>query len=314
MVNTIKGFIGEGNTEQAISQMAKFATSNADILNDVMLLSGQFTQANVQFNRTLVNSQTHQEAVSKINRSLLALLDEMERKGLFSDGAKPADEDESGPRTKLLFLASNPVDQQVLQLEKEYLEVRKIFKNHRNKFAITEEFDVSLDTFFEALYREKPHIIHISGFSEADGAILSNKADRTSYFVPFEYLAPAFKMLKGVTECAFFNTSNSSLVAKVVSRAIPFSIGIRGEIDDSEAISFSSGFYSALALEKNYEKAFKMGRDLAATASQDFPKSDDNQAPVQKFFLYQNGFSAEDTETPDDFYAPKEEKPKEKKR
>lgn len=309
MLNTIKGLIGEGKSQDAISQMSKFADGHSDIQNAIMLLSGQYAQANMQFAMGLSDPQTNQDTMTKIRFGLLNLLDEMQAKGLFSSRAVSADDENEGPKAKLLFLASNPVDMDTLQLEKEYLEIRKIFKNHRNKFSITEEFDVSLDTFFEAVSRERPQIIHMAGFAAPDGAILSNKVDRTSFLVPFEFLAPAFKMLKGTTECVFFNTGESNLFAKVVSRVIPFAIGIKGSVDDAEAISFSSGFYAALALEKNYEKAFAMGCELSASTPMEGAGKKtyvEPGKPGQKFFLYQNGICEYDTDTPDDFYVPKE--------
>lgn len=316
MVNTIKGLIGEGQTQEAISQMAKFAAGQSDIHNAVIQISGQYSQANFSFAMGLADGAANQAAISKINYALLSLLDQMQLQGLFS-GDRPSPDEEEGPRSKLLFLASNPVDMEVLQLEKEYLEIRKIFKNHRKKFIITEEFDASLDTFFEALDREKPQIIHMSGFSDEGGVFLSSKIDRTSYLVPFEFLAPAFKMLKSSAECIFFNTGYSNVFAKVVSRSIRYAIGIKGIVHDHEAITFSSGFYAALALEKDYEKAFKMGHDLVAAMPPMAPKKGDKKAepekPEQKFFLYQNGLCDDDTDTPDDFFVQQEPKGKEKK-
>lgn len=317
MVNTIKGLIGEGKTQEAISEMAKFAAKHPDIQNAVMLLSGQYAQTNMQFAMGLADAQASQDTMTKIRFGLLNLLDEMQAKKLFLTGANLDENEEAAePKSKLLFLASNPVDLGPLQLEKEYLEIRKIFKNHRDKFIITEEFDVSLDSFFEAIYRERPQIIHVAGYAEPDGAILSNKTDHTSYLVPFEFLAPAFKMLRGTTECVFFNTGESNLFAKVVSRVIPYAIGIKGVVHDHEAISFSSGFYAALALEKNYEKAFKMGCDLSvSTPMADIynAKPTDAGAPGQKFFLYQNGLCEGDTDTPDDFFVPNAREQKSKK-
>ena len=316
MLNTIKGLLGEGKTQEAIGQMARWASGNADIQNRIILLSGQFAQANMQFAMGLADAQLNQNTMAKIRFGLLSLLDEMQAAGLFSTGASPSANDDDAPKSKLLFLASNPVDMATLQLEKEYLEIRKIFKNHRDKFSITEEFDVSLDSFFEAVYREKPHIIHMVGYAEPEGAILSNKVDRSSYLVPFEFLAPAFKMLRGTTECVFFNTGESNLFAKVVSRVIPFAIGIKGVVTDAEAISFSSGFYAALALEKNYAMAFKMGSELlASTPMEDTGKRKPaNQPEPARFFLYQNGICEEDTETPEDFYIPGDQKPEKRKR
>jgi len=304
MLNTIKGLIGEGKTQEAISQMSKLASGNADIKNGVIQLSGQYAQANFAYAMGLIDAASNMSTLSKVNFGLLSLLDQMQSEGLLSGGAMLSDSEYEGPKTKLLFLAANPVDAPAqLQLEKEYLEIRKIFKNHRDKFSITEEFDVTLDTFFEAIYREKPNIIHLSGFAEDVGIFLMRKHDHTSYLIPYEFLAPAFKMLKETVDCVFFNTGMSNLFSKVVSRVIPYAIGIRGMVSDEEAISFSSGFYAALALEKNYEKAFQMGRDLLSKTTE-----------KQKYYLYQSGLCPEDTDTLDDFYTPTEAKPAKKKR
>lgn len=319
MLNAIKGLIGAGKTQDAISQMAKLAAGRDDIYNSLMQLSGRFSQGNFYFAMGLADSKAHQSTAAEVNFGLLALLDQMQLQGLTEPGRREANDEDNTPKSRLLFLASNPVDKRlgVLQLEKEYLEIRKIFKNHRNKFSITEEFDVSLDTFFEAIYREKPQIIHLSGFAEEAGIILTQKTDNSAFFVPYEYLAPAFKMLKDTTEIVFFNTGTSNLFAKVVSRVVPYAIGIRGMVSDAEAISFSSGFYAALALEKNYEKAFNMGLDLLMSSyppAQETAGEAKAEAPEQKYFLYQNGFCEADTLTPDDFYTQQAPAPQERKK
>lgn len=188
MLNAIKGLIGAGKTQDAISQMAKLAAGRDDIYNSLMQLSGRFSQGNFYFAMGLADSKAHQSTAAEVNFGLLALLDQMQLQGLTEPGRRETDDEDNTPKSRLLFLASNPVDKRlgVLQLEKEYLEIRKIFKNHRNKFSITEEFDVSLDTFFEAIYREKPQIIHLSGFAEEAGIILTQKTDNSAFFVPYE--------------------------------------------------------------------------------------------------------------------------------
>lgn len=124
-------------------------------------------------------------------------------------------------------------------------------------------------------------------------------------------------MLKDTTEIVFFNTGTSNLFAKVVSRVVPYAIGIRGMVSDAEAISFSSGFYAALALEKNYEKAFNMGLDLLMSSyppARETGEEAKTETIEQKYFLYQNGFCEADTMTPDDFFTQQAPAPKEQKK
>ncbi len=312
MFNTIQALVGEGNMQEAISQMSKWSVRNADIRNSVIQLSGQYAQANFSFAMGLMDAQAQQAALSKITYALLQLLDRMQAEGLFSEKDLPSEAETEGPKTKMLFLGANPVFTSGhfhLELEKEYLEIRKIFKNHRNKFSITEELDMTLDAFFESVHREKPNIIHIAVLGGKEGVYFLQKSDRTPHLVPYEFLAPVFRMLKETVECVFLNTVDSNLFAKVVSRVIPYAIGIRGNVIDHEAISFASGFYAALALEKNYEKAFEAGRHLLTNTT----NAPGGASLGATFFLYQNGHCAEDTETPDDFYIPKETPKKSKK-
>lgn len=318
MFNTIQALVGEGNTQEAISQMSKWSVRNSDIRNSVIQLSGQFAQANFSFAMGLTDAQAQQATLSKITYALLQLLDRMQAEGLFSERDLPSEAEIEGPKTKMLFLGANPMftgewegrgHGYHIELEKEYLEIRKIFKNHRNKFSITEELDMTLDAFFEAVHREKPNIVHMSALGGKEGVYFLQKNDRTPHLVPYEFLAPVFRLLKKTVECVFLNTVDSNLFAKVVSRVIPYAIGIRGPVIDPEAISFASGFYAALALEKNYEKAFEAGRNLLANTA-NTPGWTSSGAT---FFLYQNGYCAEDTETRDDFYIPKETPKKSKK-
>jgi hypothetical protein len=167
-------------------------------------------------------------------------------------------------RTKIQFLAANPSGLNQLQLEREYIEIRKIFKFHQDKFSLTEEFDVTLESFFEAIYTQKPKIVHFSGLSDTGEhpSLIFNRKNGSYQCVSFEYLSATFKLFRDSVECVFINTAFSDIFAKVVSRFIPNVIGIKEIIDDKEAITFASGFYTALSFDKNYQNAFHKAKDF----------------------------------------------------
>jgi hypothetical protein len=240
------------------------------------------------------------------------------------DATNQSEEQEHVEQTRLLFLASNPSDLAPLMLEKEFIEIRKLLRNKKNTFDISEAFDVSLDLFFEEIAYEQPHIIHFTGYGSENALVFSRKIDRTQHYVPYEFLASSLKLIRGNTECVFINTLGSDLFAKVVSRYIPYAIGVSGYVLDDEAISFSSGFYAALAIEKDYEKAFKNGKELflaqkklaKSKALKNKEKTDvaknEEDTPLNKikkipsnYFLFKNGFSEDENDLPNDFYIPK---------
>ncbi len=325
MLQNLKSLIAVGKTQEAISRMAKIAAANnSSLYNDLILLSGQVAKNQSMFTLGLLDLDDFKIAESKNNFAVLSIVDAIEAENMLEKELHLT-ENEDIEKTKLLFLASNPSDLNPLQLEKEFIEIRKILKSQRNLFETTEAFDVSLDLFFEEIALEKPHVIHFTGYGTDLELVFSRKTDRTQHYVPYEFLASALKLMRGNVECIFINTRGSALFAKVVSRFVPFAIGITGDVLDDEAISFASGFYAALAIEKDYEKAFKNGKDLfLAQQNAQAQRVAQTVAPPEKkvkketkkeaeapsalkksdYYLFKNGFSEDDKDLPDDYYMP----------
>ena len=56
------------------------------------------------------------------------------------------------------------------------------------------------------------------------------------------------------------NACYSDVQGDAISANIPFTIGMRGLVNDNVAIKFSQGFYDAIGAGKGYESAFKWGK------------------------------------------------------
>ena len=269
MLQELKGLIAANKTREAIAKMAQIiGDKDADLLNSLIMASAQIANNESLFSMRLTDIEDYNKTVALTTRLVLATLDELKEGGYFDNLA--AVEATTAPvvkvdnRTKIQFLAANPSNLAKLQLEREYIEIRKIFKHHQDKFALTEEFDVTLESFFEAIFVQKPKIVHFSGFSDTgdNPSLIFNRKNGTYQCVSFEYLAATFKLFRDDVECVFINAAFSDTFAKVVSRFIPNVIGIKEIIDDKEAITFASGFYTALSFEKNYKNAFHKAKDL----------------------------------------------------
>lgn len=330
MLQKLKGLIASGNPREAINIMVNvLADIDREKYNEIILLSGRVTRNQSLFAQDLIDLEDYRQSEAKTNHALIAILDSIPADSFSKKKQTQSSlKVEATNKTKLLFIASQPSDKPLLKLEKEYLEIRKIFKKYRHLYSITEEFDATIDSFFDAIKEQNPHIIHFSGYGNNESVALSRNMDRTTHLVSYEYLAPSFKLIGSNTECVFFNTQDSCLFAKVISRFIPFAIGISGVVTDEDAISFSSGFYSSLAIEKNYEKAFQFGKELFLSSKKDKQnplleqaaapinaEDDDDDVDFERFtgedacsdcnyYLYINGYCKEDTTTPEDFYMP----------
>ena len=133
MLQNLKSLIAGGKTQEAISRMAKLASAKSSTIhNDLILLSGQIAKNQSMFTLGLVKMEDFKISESQNNFAVLSILDSMQADDLLD---KDVDlEEESTNKTKLLFLASNPSDLPLLQLEKEFIEIRKIFRNKKTNF------------------------------------------------------------------------------------------------------------------------------------------------------------------------------------
>lgn len=324
----LQGLISANKTQEAIAIMAKaIGDKNSQLRDDLVMLSSQISRNETLFMRGLIKTDDYALSGAQSIRAILAILEEVNQAGyleaMLSD---TADADKNTPvfvekRTKIQFLAANPIDTSKLELEREYIEIRKIFKQHQSEFVLVESFDVTLETFFEAIFQEKAQIVQFSGMADNAGLIL-NRKDGTCHPISYEYLAATFKLFRNHVECVFINTMYSDVFAKVVSRFIPYVIGIKDMISDVEAITFAGGFYTALAFEKNYLKAFNQGKDLLIQTRMqalkpEIPRSygitntekteAEQMAEINKipYVLFMNGIAADENDTtPDDFPVP----------
>lgn len=85
-------------------------------------------------------------------------------------------------------------------------------------------------------------------------------------FVPVKAFAEAMAT-QTRTKCVVLNACSSRLQGEVVKMHVPFTICFDGRVSDTESVSFSKGFYTALAHGQSYEAAFHEGRtrlDLGA--------------------------------------------------
>ncbi len=163
---------------------------------------------------------------------------------------------------KVLFLASNPIDQQQLRLDVEAREINeKISRTkHRDSVKFETRWAVRTSDILQAINEIDPTIIHFSGHgSEADEIVFQNP-DGTAKLVSKEAIAMVIASSSDKIRLVFFNTCFSFRQAEVVSKHVDAAIGMNTSIGDDAAQVFASQFYSAIGFGFSLQKAFDQAK------------------------------------------------------
>lgn len=164
---------------------------------------------------------------------------------------------------KILFLASEPTDAGKLRLGAELQKVRDLLSKN-DYFEIEDRQAVKPEDVQQTILNYKPNIVHFSGHGQDSGEICFEDEQGKSKVIPPDVLADLFNLVKDHVKCVLVNTCYSDKQAKAIAKYIPIVIGTKKEISDAAAISFSMGFYTALASnvdisQKNLKEAFGSG-------------------------------------------------------
>lgn len=286
-----------GRTNEAIERLLWLSKEHdKSTYNELILLSSRLNANNSMFNMNILSQNDLKLETNKIITSLLNYVDLITSADYVSNinlndlenGINASTDD----KIKILFVASNPIDTGKLELEKEYLEIRRIFNNKRNQFEVIELFNATLDEFFNTVRIEKPDVLHISAPANND-YFTFHRPDQTSRLVPYPFLASAFLLFQPHVKCVFINTWCSPIFLKKISTSLHCAIGCPSMVMDDVSIWFSSSFYTSLAQGNSYEEAFKMGIEILKQQSKD------GNIP---FVMFKDGMSnSSDDKTPEDF-------------
>ena len=169
------------------------------------------------------------------------------------------------PIRKVLFLASSPLDQARLRLDKEVREVREGLKRstHRDSFELIHWFAAKISDLRRGLLDHSPQIVHFAGHGDDDGILVEGDNGRAVQ-VPVVALADLFELCQRHVECVILNACQSEAQAEAIAEHIRYVIGMSAGIEDQAAIEFAVGFYDALGAGKEIEDAFRFARNAIA--------------------------------------------------
>jgi hypothetical protein len=187
---------------------------------------------------------------------------------------------------KVLFLASNPLQQSRLALDEEARIITAQIRSadHRDAIELISAWAVRRDDLQQLLLQHKPHILHFSGHgvrctpTEANppSAPLSGRDMNVSgkgqvaqlvlmgeggQAEPMSEVAliHLLGVLKDNLRLVFLSACHSESLAKALADVIPYTMGMSGAIADDAAIAFAAAFYRALGFGRNLQEAFDLG-------------------------------------------------------
>ncbi|MBN3943991.1 MAG: CHAT domain-containing protein [Nostoc sp. NMS9] len=161
----------------------------------------------------------------------------------------------------ILILASSPVDEARLRLDKEVREIDEGLRRSqkRDQFRLEKRGAIRTDDIRRALLDTRPQIVHFCGHGAGDEGLVIEDEEGKSKLVSTEALASLFELFAEDVECVLLNACLSEVQANAIVQHINYVIGMSDSVGDTAAIKFATGFYDALGAGKSIEIAYKFG-------------------------------------------------------
>lgn len=165
-------------------------------------------------------------------------------------------------RLTVLFLASNPIDQQQLRLDEEARFIHEMVRKseHRDVVRLESRWAVQPLDVLQAINECKPGVVHFSGHGSEDNEILFQDSAGRTKLITKEAIVQTMMAASSDIKLVFFNTCFSHSQAAAVVEHVPCAIGMNTTIGDQAARFFAAQFYSAVGFGHSVAMAFEQAK------------------------------------------------------
>lgn len=194
----------------------------------------------------------------------------------------------SNPPEKIiiLFIASNPLDQDSLRLDEEAREIESLIRSsdHRDSIQFHSHWAARPLDLIQKLNEIKPTILHISGHGSDQDELVFQDDQGNTKLVTKDAFIQTLAATTGSLRLIVLNSCHSCAQAEAATKHISAAIGMRDEISDPAAKIFASRFYSAIGFGLDLAKAFNQAKAalmLEGIPEENIPTlfTDDNEQP-----------------------------------
>lgn len=164
---------------------------------------------------------------------------------------------------KALMLLAAPKDADRLRLDEEVRDLKeklRLVQNAVVDVVVVNEWAVRVDQIQDALFNEKPQVLHFSGHGDT-GMLFFEDRNGDAAPVDAKSFGELISLHADTVKCVILSACYSEDVAKAVRAHVPWVIGCDQSIADDAAIAFSRAFYRAMANGQDYQKAFRHARN-----------------------------------------------------
>jgi hypothetical protein len=174
------------------------------------------------------------------------------------------DRAQSAEGMKILFLGASPPGLPQLRIDEETREIEQEIRlgRERDRIQIATKLAVRRPDISRALLDAKPDLVHFSGHGGGgEESFVAEDESGRAVPVPVAGLVRLFAVLGNDVRCVLVNACSTQQLAIELSAALPraYVIGMREPVGDRSAISFSVGFYQAVAAGRSIKEAFGLG-------------------------------------------------------
>ncbi|MEB4861015.1 CHAT domain-containing protein [Priestia megaterium] len=165
-------------------------------------------------------------------------------------------------KINVLFMASNPIDQEPLRLDEEAREIEEMIRKsqYRDSVSFITKWAARPLDILQAINEINPTIIHFSGHGlEGDELVFQDNSGRTK-LIKKEAIVQTMVSTSDDIKLVFFNTCFSFGQAKAVTEHVDAAIGMNTSIGDDAARIFAAHFYSAVGFGHSVHKAFQQAK------------------------------------------------------
>lgn len=210
----------------------------------------------------------HARAITRETEKQVQLQTQMKNSRLVIDLARL-------PETiKVLFMASNPIDQTQLRLDEEIRAITEKIRasEHRDSVQLISRWAVRPTDLLQALNEHKPHIVHFSGHGSDNDELVFQADDGSTKLVSKEAIVTTMSTLNDNICVVIFNACFSYAQAKAVTQHVDIAIGMKDSIRDDAARVFAAQFYAAIGFGRSVKQAFNQG--ISALLLEGIPEDD----------------------------------------
>jgi CHAT domain-containing protein len=165
---------------------------------------------------------------------------------------------------KVLYIASNPLDENILLLEREITDLQTRFTNSSSSgVSFTFLPGLPIEKWPREISRVKPDILHISAHGVKDGLVLANQTAKRRTLTAQALCT--FVSIDRPPRLIILNACNSDMMAKELVKVVPMAIGMTAETTNGAARESVRLFYERILEGQSVSNAFDVCREMIKT-------------------------------------------------